>query len=54
MHVLLCYKEVSCIYGYHLYQNIQTKEVGKSLVCENELLNFSDRHASKDDVAVGH
>ena len=37
-------QEESCIHGCHLYQSIRTTEVGKSLVCEREPLNSSDRY----------
>jgi len=43
--------------GYHLYQSTWTAGIGKSLVCEREPINSSDRYevaVLKDDVVVSH
>ena len=50
-------EEESCLHGYHLYQNIWTTEVGKSLICEREPLNSIDKYALvvlEENVVVSH
>ena len=57
MYVLLSYEEEICVHGHHLYQNIWTAEVGKSLIHEREPTNSNDRYAVavlKGDVLVNH
>ena len=52
-----CYEQDSCIYGYHIYQNIWITEVDEHFVCEREPLNSSNRYVVavlKDNVVVGH
>lgn len=48
---------VSCVRGYHVYQDVWTAAIGEELVCQLERGNAHDIYAvavKRDNVVVGH